>query len=1099
VIFVCCQENRKAAILGNPAVNLNGIDYLEVSSPAGAAPTLTVYCLNDLALSNLTTANVIIEGGESITNIGVVSVSAANNVLTVVASVAGDFSPYVLHLVRSVAQAVEDPFDVTDVAPGFDPQLAEVQFSFRAGTGPSFDCAPQPPDCPPAQPAPPPINYLAKDYGSFRTLILDRLNQLLPTCGGTSEADLGVMLAELLAYKGDLLSYQQDAIATEAYIETARSRVSLRRHARLVGYHVHDGCNARVWMQLMVAAPPGVGVLLDHTQTLFSTYAPGMPSNLEAGADTDTERSALQSGVQVFQPMQDKLLYQQHNQMSFYTWGNVNCCLSKGAVEATLKGSLPYLQPGDVLIYQEVIGPLTGDPADADLRHRCAVRLTQVATVDANGQPLMDPLFDVDGNPIISTVEPPQTPTPVTEIQWAQSDALPFPLCISSVYLDSEGNPHTATNVSVALGNVVLADHGLSLADVPLETVPGPRLFCPPSPLADRCQGPVRPIPLPVRLRPVIQDSPLTQAVPQNLAGIPANPGIVLFSGTQPANLTDSNGLVCLAFQAVNPIGWPQYFGVTAKQNQTNATNFDLAVVYAPQAGSAGAPAPIVLESFTNLSLNAADQNYAPAQINAASYLIQIPATYAPPATPPSGFPSGPTALSNTGPTNLQDLGDPPVTYLTVQATNLQPNQPPAWPQTFGIQAQVVQQEPPTLNLLVVYSPPTGGVGVNLPVLVEQSLNLPAETAAVQFNANSILVAATSFFATPDPSLSASDLTELDAADAVPAITLEGTYDETTTPWLPLQDLLGSGPLDQVFVVEVESDGTASLRFATPVDPGSTRETNGLVPPEGTEFVATYRIGNGTAGNVGADSLTVLAAADNRIQSCNNPLPASGGTDPETNDQIRRRAPQAFLSMDPDSLQRAVIPADYEAVAESNSQVDQAVASLRWTGSWYSVFIAVQPTGGGNLTPTLQATLTQAIEARRLAGQDLQLNSPQYVALQITLVVSVQANYFRSDVQSLLLQVLGNKILPNGQKGLFYPDNFTFGQTVYLSPVYAAARSVAGVMSVTATQFQPQGANTTQYLVAGRIKLGSLQIARLDNDPNYPDHGQLILVMQGGK
>ena len=102
-------------------------------------------------------------------------------------------------------------------------------------------------------------------------------------------------------------------------------------------------------------------------------------------------------------------------------------------------------------------------------------------------------------------------------------------------------------------------------------------------------------------------------------------------------------------------------------------------------------------------------------------------------------------------------------------------------------------------------------------------------------------------------------------------------------------------------------------------------------------------------------------------------------------------------------------------------------------------------------------------------------------------------------MEQSLLQVLGSQILPNGQKGLFYPDNFTFGQTVYLSPVYAAARSVAGVVSVLATQFQPQGVNSTQYLTAGEIKLGSLQVARLDNDPSAPDHGQLTLVMQGGK
>ena len=148
---------------------------------------------------------------------------------------------------------------------GFDPQLAAVDFCFKVECGPDFDCAPAPPDCPPPAMTPPPINYLAKDYGSFRTTILDRLNQLLPGWGGSgSEADFGVVLAELIAYVGDYLSYQQDAVATEAYLETARRRVSLRRHALLVDYHVHDGCNARAWIQLNVSGNPGEPVFLDR-------------------------------------------------------------------------------------------------------------------------------------------------------------------------------------------------------------------------------------------------------------------------------------------------------------------------------------------------------------------------------------------------------------------------------------------------------------------------------------------------------------------------------------------------------------------------------------------------------------------------------------------------------------------------------------------------------------------------------------------------------------------------------------------------------------------------------------------------------------------
>lgn len=1115
MIYSCCNLNRKNAILDNPAAPVNGIDYLEVLD-GEAVPlrlprqrTLLVHCLKAVP-STLTASNILITGGESITDVTATWIAVASsppttlssaartyfttlpdaaNVLVIGTNEAGDFSTYTLRLVNLITQAAEDPFDVTEVLTGFDPQLAEVQFSFKVECGPNFDCQPQTPACSQVPPTPPPINYLAKDYGSFRTLILDRLNQLLPTWGGGNEADLGVVLAELIAYRGDFLSYQQDAIATEAYLETARSRVSLRRHARLVDYHVHDGCNARTWIQLTVAANPGEAVFLDSTQTRFYTYAPGMPSTLAGN-----EEAALQSGVQVFQPMQNALLYSEHNQMPFYTWGNTDCCLPQGALEATLSGSYPNLHPGDVLIFEEVTGPQTGNPADADLRHRCAVRLTEVATVNASGQPLIDPLFDQNGNPI--TDPSTQTPASVTEIQWFQDDALPFPVCISSTYLASDGTKTTAPNVSVALGNVVLSDHGLSISGTSLGTVPAPRIFLPPNLAADRCQPPTSPIPLPVRFRPTVPDSPVTQIVPLTVAvtGSPVTPSVALLGSMGFATLTDSNGFVCLMVQADIPANWPQLFGVMVKQNQTTPANLDLSVVYNPPGGAAGMSAQVTVEAFTNLSLNSADPNYAATQINSLLRLIQVPSSYAPPTTAPSGFPATPTMLFNTGSVNLQDLSNPAVTYLTLQATA-----PTGWPQFFGILAPGSQQGLSIFNLAVVYSPTSGGVGVTLPVKLEQFPNLSLATIAGQFKLNSQLLSVQSF-AQPDSSLAAYDLMNFDPSDAVPMISLQATLDGTTNPWSPEQDLLGNSASDRVFVVEIESDGTATLRFATPSDPASTsEETNGMVPDSGTVFVADYRIGNGTAGNVGADSLIYLAAVDARIQSCNNPLPASGGIDPETNDQIRRRAPQAFLAQDSNTIERSVTMADYEAVAENNPLVDQAVASLRWTGSWYSVFIAVEPAGGGNLTPTLQQALTTTVERYRLAGQDLQLESPQYVSLQITLVVSVDSNYFRSDVEQSLLQVLGNQILPNGQKGLFYPDNFTFGQTVYLSPVYAAARSVAGVISVTATKFQPQGVDSTQYLTAGQIKLGSLQVARLDNDPSYPDHGQLTLVMQGGK
>src|SRR5262249_26696973 len=90
--------------------------------------------------------------------------------------------------------------------------------------------------------------YLAKDYAGFRQLILDRLAVTMPGWKERHVPDIGIALVEVLAYVGDHLSYYQDAVGTEAYLDTARRPISLRRPVRLVDYRMHEGCNARAWV-----------------------------------------------------------------------------------------------------------------------------------------------------------------------------------------------------------------------------------------------------------------------------------------------------------------------------------------------------------------------------------------------------------------------------------------------------------------------------------------------------------------------------------------------------------------------------------------------------------------------------------------------------------------------------------------------------------------------------------------------------------------------------------------------------------------------------------------------------------------------------------
>lgn len=138
------------------------------------------------------------------------------------------------------------------------------------------------PDTAPADaPAKAAIDYLTKDYVGFRQHLLDSVSRLMPSWQDTSEPDLGVTIIESLAYGADFLSYYQDAVATEAYLDTARQRVSVRRHMRLLGATLSEGCASRLFMRITLRSP---SPLLVPAGCSFVT-APDAPAVVETGDD----------------------------------------------------------------------------------------------------------------------------------------------------------------------------------------------------------------------------------------------------------------------------------------------------------------------------------------------------------------------------------------------------------------------------------------------------------------------------------------------------------------------------------------------------------------------------------------------------------------------------------------------------------------------------------------------------------------------------------------------------------------------------------------------------------------------------------------------
>mgnify|MGYP001126582235 CR=1 FL=1 len=952
-----CQDERRHHQVRRES--FNGLDYLEVSDNQ---LTLTVYFLGK-APESIRRENVRISGGRRIRGITVTDLRLCirddpeqDDCMIVTVDKPGDFSTYRLCLV-----------DLDDEV-RIDPRYACLDFSFKVGCPSDLDCRAEA-ICPPEEreeaAALKAIDYLAKDYASFRQLILDRLALIMPDWQERHVPDVGLALVELLAYVGDHLSYHQDAVATEAYLETARQRISVRRHARLVDYAMHEGCNARAWVHIHTSQDQP----LDADEVTFITGVEDVLRSDGRPLTPDDIRSVPTGAYEVFEPIavHTLQLYEAHNRISLYPWGDAECCLPAGTTSATLRdhwvvetpdeeepGSgkppaeqaapdqyeqdpakpqagppaagpsavvgreLDQLNCGDFLLFEEVIGPETGNPADADPRRRHVVRLTHVERRE-------DPLITEAPEDAASLADE-KLPVPVVEIAWAEADALPFPLCISTI-----GPPPACEllkDVSVARGNMILVDHGRRIEGEDLGTVP---VAMTEIPCGDACR------PADVRLiagdfGPRLEEGPL------------------IFS-RKPSGPLPEEGPAA---------------GLLIQEPRQARPWIDLRAIPALPDGS-------------DTLFDAADLE-------------------------------DPTPLA----TQLLKLNTPAASYL--------------WNRVSRKMQEMLAEE--------------------------EDADAPSHEVLAQL-----------------------------------VDELRGLIQH----WHPRSDLLSSEPDDAHFLTEIDNWGRARLRFGD--------GELGQIPQAGSRFLATYRVGEGPAGNVGAEAISHVVLRRTRLSGITlrprNPLPAQGGTAPEPLTDVKLFAPHAFR----DELQRAIIADDYAAIVVRDfaDQVQRAAAALRWTGSWYEVVVAVDPRGEIEPDPELLREIERHLRAYRRIGHDLAVEGARHVPLDLKLTVCVSPDYLRGHVKAELLKVFSNRRLPDNRLGFFHPDSLTFGEGIFLSELVAAAQAVPGVENIIVDRLERRYEGPNHEIGRGVLPLGPMEVARLDNDPSFPENGRLTLSMEGGR
>jgi hypothetical protein len=555
-------QQRRSDLLAHPDPNRNGIDFVEIDPADHRNVTLTFLRPVPVAAYGLpaTPGLAVFTGGVRVTGIQVVSATRlAPNRIRLVTDKAGDHSPYVLTLTH----------------PDLDPPLSQVLVSFVAPCPTDVDCGVED-DCPPERHDEPLIDYLAKDFNSFRQMLLDVASARHPYFTDGNVADLAYTIIEALAYEGDRLAYFQDAISTEAYLDTARQRRSIRRHTRLVDYQLSEGRNAWAPIVFIVTAP---GTVPMRTSLLTQVGAPLSPGEAPPATRIDAqwtdptkaddfELNPALKNVAVFETSHDVQCSPRNNEIQIHTWGNDECMLAAGTTEAYLysvggggAAETPLLGDGDFLVFEQVRGSNgLGLSVDADPAKRVLVRIEGTPRTTADGlysQTLIQQVDPVSG---VAQWDLQRWTTgatlPLLQVNWRRVDALPFPLCLSTRTDDGR----RLRSITVGRGNISLADHGRTVREDVTPVVAG-RI-----PVAARLpRGPL------TRAMPAIDDT-------TDATGLPTTQRTDLTGGVQDA-------VPAVNVVVTTPAGADVYVSMP---DLLDSTPFDLHLVAEPSEPAAG-------------------------------------------------------------------------------------------------------------------------------------------------------------------------------------------------------------------------------------------------------------------------------------------------------------------------------------------------------------------------------------------------------------------------------------------------------------------------------------------------------------------------------
>jgi predicted phage baseplate assembly protein len=245
--------------------------------------------------------------------------------------------------------------------------------------------------------------------------------------------------------------------------------------------------------------------------------------------------------------------------------------------------------------------------------------------------------------------------------------------------------------------------------------------------------------------------------------------------------------------------------------------------------------------------------------------------------------------------------------------------------------------------------------------------------------------------------------------------------------WTEQPSTYGTGPRDRVFATRDEPDGSVSVVFGDGLL--GARQSSGS-----NNIRATYRKGIGAAGNVQAGQLSQALDRPLGLKAVSNPLPATGGVDPEVKAHARASIPLPVRT-----LGRAVSLQDYADFALAYTGVAKASAQVLALKTGRTVVVTVADEDG---QPPPERTVGRlAEEIRRQGDPNVRVTvlPCRSGSFRIALKVKVDPSRVSTDVLAAVEAAL---------RAAYGRRSRALGAAVFRSAIVAAAAAVPGVVGL---------------------------------------------------